>query len=428
MKGIVRNRSLLLLGAAEIINSVGSWITSMALYSLLIFQQHGGLGQSTAIFLAGLGPSLVLSPLAGWLCDRLDRRPLMIISRLLQGAVITCLIFTDKLPFIYALLALNSVFGTVMTPAKDSSLPELVTAEDLPRANAFMQQATGIVKIIAPALAGALLTVLAPHTAMILDVVSYAVAAAILTGLPALPPRGAAPGERRDSGEATGGGGSLLAGLHTLLRLAPGLALLLPLNLLMALVLISFDIAIAVYVRDILQTGIAYKGIMGGMVGTGTILGTGAFFLLEGRRNPWRDLLGGLLLVTALPAALAAGGLWLAPAAARAGVAAGCFVGGLGIGIVNVQGATLFQRLAPRGWLGRLGGIFQSLLMVGQLAGIFLTPLLVPHVVSFGVYFGIATVLLLTANLLTALGIARLGRRQLAPEADAAGEVRVSEG
>jgi MFS family permease len=423
---VLRNRSLVLLGVAEIVNGLGSWVTSMALYAILIFQQHGSLGQSTAIFLAGLGPTLVLSPMAGWLADRFDRRPLMIASRLLQGAVVAGLIFADRLPFIYALLVLNGVFGTVMTPAKETALPDLVAPEDLPRANAFMQQTTGLVKIVAPALAAGLLTLIAPHTAMVIDVVSYLFSAAILTRLPALPPRGA--GHNNADGAAAPRSHALLATVRQVLRQAPGLALLLPINLLMNLVLMAFDVSIAVYVRDVLETGIAFTGIIGGMIGTGTILGSGAFFLLKRNRSPWRDLLVGFLLLTALPGMLAAGGLWFSPAAARITVAIACFLGGLGIGVVNVQAATLLQRLAPRAWLGRLGGLIQSLMLIGQLAGIFLTPLLVPGVVSFGVYFGIATLLLLTVNLLTALGIARLGSGQAAPPADTAREVRVHVG
>ncbi len=86
---------------------------------------------------------------------------------------------------IYGLLALQAVSVSIMTPARQSVLPDIVPAEELTRANALLQQLSGIIKIGAPMIAGAVLAVLNPHQAIILDVISFALAALLLTFLPA---------------------------------------------------------------------------------------------------------------------------------------------------------------------------------------------------------------------------------------------------
>jgi MFS family permease len=409
MTKLLRNRSLMLMGAAEVINNIGSWITSMALYSVLIFQEHGGMARSSGLFFASFGPALLLSPLAGWLADRYDRRMLMVVSRLLQGAATAGLIFTDGGPLLYALLVLASIFSLVMGPARTTAMPEVVAPEELSQANAFMQQVTGIVKILAPALAGGLLTIMNPHSAIVLDVVSFLVSAAVLMLLPPLPARGAASAQKGE-----GRGFALFRdSIRTLRRSAPGLMLLMPLNVLMALVLMAFDVALAVYVRDILQTGIAYKGVIGLAVGAGTIAGSSLFLFLKGERNLWQDVIAGFLLITALPGAMALGAV-AGPAAGRIILPVGCLLGGIGLGVVNVQAGTLFLRLCPPEWLGRVSGVFDSIGVTGRLVAMIATPLLVPAVVSFGGYFGAATVLLLVAVAFTASALGRMTRAESA--------------
>lgn len=404
MRDLLRNRSLMLMGAAEVISSLGSWVTSMALYSILIFREGGGMGVSSAIFFASLGPALLLSPFAGWLCDRYDRRTLMIGSRLLQGAATAGLIFTENLPLIYTLLTLSAIFGLVMGPARTTAMPDVVAEDQLTQANAFMQQVTGTIKILAPALAGGLLTVMDPHLAIIIDVVSFVASAAVLLLLPPLPAKGApqAQGERPAKEKGLFGDSLALMKRHI-----PGLLLLLPLNVLMALVLMAFDVAMAVYVRDILQSTIAFKGVLGFAVGGGMIAGSSIFMFLKGERNLWRDVILGFLLVTTLSVALALGE-YAGPQAARVILLVAGVLGGVGMGVINVQAGVLFIKLCPQAMLGRIGGIFDSVSMTGRLLGMVLTPILVPSVVSFGGYFGTASVLLLVAIAFTAVALGRM--------------------
>lgn len=392
IKAFLKNRALLTLGFSESISNIGNWITMMAVFAMVVFRGDGGLLQSSAIYLAGLLPTLLASPLVGWLVDRVERRRLMVMSELASGLVIAGLFFTDDFVWICVLLALQAVSIAVMSPARQAVLPQLVAREELTRANAFLQQLNGMVKIAAPMLAGGLLTALEPRQAILINVATFGCSALILSRLPLLPATQETT-SRESAAQPAGGGGRVLKGI-------PGLRLLYGLMFFSVLVLIGFDVIGAVYVRDILQGGEALMGLLIGLVGAGT-LAAGAFLMLSKRRQPrlWRDILLGLGLLACIPLAFSLAPLLGDARWMRLLAQAGCLAGGVGNGLLVIQSAVLLQTLTPARWLGRAGGLLQSVVVAGQIAGILLTPLLVPAFLNMGTYF------LLSALVLALVGV-----------------------
>jgi hypothetical protein len=134
-------------------------------------------------------------------------------------------------------------------------------------------------------------------------------------------------------------------------------------------------------------------------------------FLRRGTRDPWPDLLVALVLLGGIPAALMLASGLPDPTLARGIVIAGCLIGGMGNGILSVQVGTLLQISSPPALLGRMGGLFQSTIVAGQLVAIFVTPALVPAVLPFGLFFAGAA----AAIALLALGAALTLRRTASP-------------
>jgi MFS family permease len=185
----LRRPEILILGFSSIVSGIGNWITMMAILSLVIFQGDGGVAESSGIFMAGLLPIMLASPLAGKLADRFDRKRLMMISEFGAGATIGIIIFTEKLWLIYLAMALQGLFVALMNPARQSALPQLVRdAGELERVNAFFQQLNSMLKIIAPMVAGFLLTIMGAHQAIIVDIISFGISVVILSRLPRLLP------------------------------------------------------------------------------------------------------------------------------------------------------------------------------------------------------------------------------------------------
>ena len=363
------NRPLIILGAAESVSAIGNWISMMAVFAMIVFRGEGTVTQSSGIFLAGLLPILLFSPAAGWLVDRYDRRRLMLVSELLSGAVIAGLIVVSNVWLIYLILALQAVSVSIMLPARQAAVPDIVAAADLARANAFLQQLAGIIKIGAPMLAGAILTILTPQQAVILDVISFLLSALILTRLPALPPA-SSPNRLvipRMSAEPAldppdpAPIPSPLAVLTGSLRLR----LLFTMIFLGIFVIVGFDVLAPVFIRDILHGDEGLFGLLIGLVGLGTVVAAGGLLLSKTTSRPWRDLVAGMVLLSCIPLAMAAVVAIGDQTLALTLVAAGCFAGGIGNGLLVVQMSTLLQQLSPPAVLGRIGGLFQSVTTAG---------------------------------------------------------------
>ncbi|MEJ2599756.1 MAG: MFS transporter [Anaerolineales bacterium] len=387
-KKILANRSLLTIGFSESVSNVGNWITMMAVFAMVVFKGDGTVAQSSGIFLAGLVPTLFASPLAGWLLDRYDRKWLMVASELTSGLITAGLIFTRQLELIYVVLALQAVSISLMTPARQAVIPDIVAQEDLTSANALLQQLAGIIKIAAPILAGLILAVLNPHAAIILDVVSFAISAFILSRLPSLPPH---LEEEQVEAQGTAVPSRPRTKLVSVLLQNAFLRLLFVSTFLGVFIFIGFDVLSPLYTRDILSAGEGFFGTMIGLVGFGTVGATLALMLRKGNGNPWRDVILGLLMLAVVPATLALVTEIQSPQLGRLLIVAGCLIGGFGNGMLNVQVVTLIQLLTPAHLLGRLGGAFQSTAVAGQLAGLLVTPLLVPALLNYGNYFVVST-------------------------------------
>ena len=180
-----------------------------------------------------------------------------------------------------------------------------------------------------------------------------------------------------------------------LLRSAPGLRLIFLSTFLATVAIIGFDVLSAIFTRDILQGSEATFGLLIGLIGLGTVAGAAGLMMSKRERNLWADVVTGLLLLTLLAIAVALGAWVGNPAFATVVLAGGCLLAGLGMGIMHVQIATLIQILTPAALLGRAGGMFQATAVAGQIAGILLTPLLVPGFLTVAQFFGLATLAIL---------------------------------
>lgn len=421
---VFKNPSLITIGIAESISGIGDWITMLAIFALLVFRGGGGVTQSSGVFLCGLIPTLLLSPLAGTLCDRFDRKKLMIFSQLISGVVVSGLIFVDNIYLIYALLALQAASMSVMAPARQSSIPSLVSAEELTAANAFLTQLSSLVKIFAPMLAGLILSLVSPHTAIILDVVSFALSALMLTRLKALPPV-ASQEAAREPHKLTPDLRTWLANTFTknpfwkTMKETVSLQMLFVAGFFSIFVIVGFDVLAAVFFRDTLKETESFYGLAIGLVGVGSLLSTLFLMLKKRSPRPWQDAVLGIALISIIPLSLTFASSIHKVELARIVTLAACFVGGMGNGLLHVQISTLLQSFTPGHLLGEASGLLQSTMVTGQLLGTLLTPLLVPGVFSTGIFCLISFIALSVLVTVLVVQLSRNPERFLLPSQEA---------
>jgi MFS family permease len=119
---------------------------------------HSALWVSVIAF-CNLAPSVVISPLAGAVADRIDRVRLTMASQFVaagQAAILVALILTGliRVEFIAALSACNGMAETFAQPARQCLIPGLVPRKYLPGAVALNSLTYNIARFIGPALSG----------------------------------------------------------------------------------------------------------------------------------------------------------------------------------------------------------------------------------------------------------------------------------
>ncbi|OGN82224.1 MAG: hypothetical protein A2X23_03820 [Chloroflexi bacterium GWC2_73_18] len=188
---------------AQLVSFAGDWFATVALLGLVL-ETTGSGGAAAAIIVLQEAPFFLVSPLAGVLADRFDRRRLMIGADLAR--VVICLAFllardASSLPIAFVAVALLSAVSAVFEPASSAALPNLVDRDDLPLANALGGSAWGTMLAVGAALGGAVTVALGRDAAFLADAASFAVSAALLYGI------------RRPFAEARSGTGHHLPGL-----------------------------------------------------------------------------------------------------------------------------------------------------------------------------------------------------------------------
>ncbi|MEV0418756.1 non-ribosomal peptide synthetase/MFS transporter [Streptosporangium canum] len=170
--------------AGQLISIIGSSLTEFAV-PLWIYVTTGSLARFALFSVLALVPGMLVSPLAGALVDRYDRRRVMLagdIGAFGTQLALGILLWTGNLQVwhIYPLLVLLSVALTFQRLAYNSAVPQLVPKRFLGHANGVVQMVTGTAQLVVPLVAVGLMAVIGLEGILVLDVVSYVFAIAVL--------------------------------------------------------------------------------------------------------------------------------------------------------------------------------------------------------------------------------------------------------
>ena len=196
MTPLLRNRNFSLLWAAQVINTLGNIFYKVGVM-VVIFEQTGSALQTVGVMVAAMLPPFLLGPFAGVLVDRSPRKRVMVAMDLLRAALVgTLLLFVREQSVsiwgIYAVVAGLAGAGTFYDPARLAMLPSLVAKADLVRANSLMMSTKQAATAAGYGLGGVLILNLGFRGLVLLDLISFAMAAAVASLIAA---SGRAPGE-----------------------------------------------------------------------------------------------------------------------------------------------------------------------------------------------------------------------------------------
>jgi MFS family permease len=274
-----RGFRLYFLGQA--VSLVGFWLQSIALGWLVYRITDSGWMLGVVAFATNI-PILILSPLAGLLADRVDRRQIVLATQslqMLQALALAILTFAEWVtPAQIIMLALvQGIAQAFDSPARHALLPTMVgSSGELPNAIALNSLVMNVGRFIGPAIAGVLLAWLGEAWCFLLNAASFC---AVLFALAQLPP---APPPRSGS---TPFSAQIVEGFAWVAASVP--ARLLVINLAaMSFTAPTYQALMPMFVQEVFEGDSRTLGLLVGSAGLGALAGT----LLLASRQSMRGL------------------------------------------------------------------------------------------------------------------------------------------
>ncbi|MFJ1759828.1 amino acid adenylation domain-containing protein [Amycolatopsis sp. NPDC088138] len=164
----------------QLVSSTGSALTSFAV-PIWLYTRTGSVTDLGLLWALALMCGVLILPVAGALVDRGDRRKIMIAASAVAGLIqlaLALLLVADNLQlwFIYVLIPLGSVAGSLQRIAYQSSVAQLVPKQYLGHAMGLAQLSNGFAQLLMPVIAAGLLAAIQLSGILVLDMVSYAFA------------------------------------------------------------------------------------------------------------------------------------------------------------------------------------------------------------------------------------------------------------
>lgn len=274
----LRYRNYRLFFSGQIISLVGTWMQTIAL-SWLVYRMTnsplmlGLMGFSIQI------PTLVISPFAGVISDRLNKHKIIVITQtlsMIQALVLSALVLTGNAQ-VWHLIVLNIILGTINgfdTPTRQAFVVEMIEdRNDLSNAIALNSSLFNSARLIGPSIAGILISLIGEGACFLLNGLSYI---AVIIALLAMRLKPVAIQkvhkkvleELKEGFQYTFGS---LAMRSILIQLA-----------IMSLVGMPYTILMPVFAKNILGGGASTLGFLLGSVGVGALIGA---FYLASRKN-----------------------------------------------------------------------------------------------------------------------------------------------
>ncbi len=343
---VLRHRDFALVQVGNAVSNLGTWM------------QYVGLGWATReltdstlvlglAFASQFTPFLFVTPIAGVVADRYDRRRVVLAMNLFMAVppIVIGLMVARGTITVAWLLVLSLILGTanaMAAPASQAVVPALVPAAELPQAVGFQTTAMNLARIAGPSVGGVAIGAWGLDWAFYLNGLSFL---AVVVAWAAVRPEGT---------RATG-----VAAEPFLSSLRRGAAYARSETVIRRLVMLSGVLALFPYhaalmpviARDVLDGGVSAYGMLSSATGFGAVVG--AFIATEINTDRQRRL-------TITNGAMAAGLAIVALSFSRNLTLSVCCLAVFGLGFFSFMApsTTVIMMMTPDGYRGRVLGLF----------------------------------------------------------------------
>ncbi|MCA9967236.1 MAG: MFS transporter [Anaerolineales bacterium] len=170
-------KAFFVMWVGQLFSLIGSAMTGFAI-PIYIFGETQRVQELALLGLAFMLPLIVVSPFAGTIVDRNNRKMMMILSDLAAGIttiVVLLLVWSGKLEIwhLYITNAINGAFQTFQWPAYSAAISVMIPKEQYGRAYGLTSLSESGSGIFAPLLAGALLGAIGLQGILLIDIVTF---------------------------------------------------------------------------------------------------------------------------------------------------------------------------------------------------------------------------------------------------------------
>ena len=180
------NRSFRYLWTGQVVSLTGNWFNLIASAALIATLTQSGTAVGGLFVVRMLAPFLV-SPIAGVVADRYNRRAIVIATDVLRCFVVLGYVLVREpqhVWLIYVLMAIQSASQGFYFPAWNAILPDITKPHELGVANALSSATWSVMLAFGAALGGLVSGVVGVYPAFVIDACTFLVSALILLRMP----------------------------------------------------------------------------------------------------------------------------------------------------------------------------------------------------------------------------------------------------
>jgi MFS family permease len=169
------NRNFRLLYIGQTISQLGDWFNTVAVFALVL-DLTGSATMVAWMLIVQFLPVALVSPVAGVVVDRVDRRRLMIAADLLRGVLILGLLFVrqaDQVWLAFAVMALTVSATSFFEPARTATIPNVTSDSELMPANALSSATWSAMLALGASIGGVVTAIAGRNVAFVINALSF---------------------------------------------------------------------------------------------------------------------------------------------------------------------------------------------------------------------------------------------------------------
>lgn len=177
------NKNWRTLWLGQIVSLLGDWFNLIASASLIATLTDSGFAIGSLFVVRALAPFLI-SPFAGVLADRYNRKHILIACDLIRIFIVIGFLFVKDAQFvwvIYALTAMQLAIGGVFFTARRAITPDIVAPNEIGPANAIGSATWSVMLALGAAIGGLVSGAFGVYTAFAIDSVTFVISALIIS-------------------------------------------------------------------------------------------------------------------------------------------------------------------------------------------------------------------------------------------------------